>query len=138
MNGEIVKISLKQIMIAVPIIKKMISVYLPVQASYWIKRNTDNMVSKLKKLEEDRNSLIRKHGIKDEATGNIVVDKTNELYWADYNLLLEEIVEVMINKVSVNNLKNTELSMQDIAAIEFMLKDNNDESKIVVSNNLIV
>lgn len=136
MNGENVKISLKQIMIAIPIIKKMISVYLPVQASYWIKRNTDNMVGKLKKLEEDRNNLIRKYGLKDEATGNIVVDKTNELYWADYNLLLEEIVEVTINKVPVSDLKKTELSMQDIAAIEFMLRDSDD--KIVVANNLIV
>lgn len=135
MNGENVKISLKQIMIAIPIIKKLISVYLPVQASYWIKRNTDNLIKALKGLEENRDRLIRKHGLKDES-GNITVSKTNELYWADYNLLLEEIVEVMINKVSVSDLKITELSMQDIAVIEFMLKDEND--KIVVANNLIV
>ena len=136
MNGELVRISLKQIMIAIPVIKKMISVYLPIQTSYWIKRNVDNMVRALKGLDENRNNLIRKYGLKDES-GNITVSKTNELYWADYNLLLEEIVDVMINKVLVSDLKKTELSKNDQAAIEFMLKDS-DESKIGVANNLIV
>jgi hypothetical protein len=136
MNGELVKISLKQIMIAIPVIKKMISVYLPIQTSYWIKRNTDNLVRPLKGFEEDKNNLIRKYGLKDES-GNITVSKENESYWKEYEILLEEIVEVGINKIPIQDLKKTELSMQDIAAIEFMLKDEND-SKIVVANNLIV
>ena len=137
MNGETVKISLKQIMIAIPIIKKMISVYLPVQTSYWIKRDVDNMVRALKGLDENRNNLIRKHGFKDEATGNITVSKTNESYWKEYEALLEEIVEVQINKVFIGDLYKTELSMQDIAAIEFMLKDEND-SNLVKANSLIL
>jgi len=136
MNGETVKISLKQIMVAIPIIKKMVSVYLPVQTSYWIKRNVDNMVRALKGLDEDRNNLIRKHGFKDEATGNITVSKINESYWKDYEILLEEIVEVQINKIFIGDLKKTELSMQDIAAIEFMLKG--EESNIKVASNIII
>jgi nuclear transport factor 2 (NTF2) superfamily protein len=129
MNGELVRISLKQIMIAIPVIKKMISVYLPIQTSYWIKRNVDNMVRALKGLDENRNNLIRKYGLKDES-GNITVSKANELYyWADYNLLLEEIVDVIINKVPVSDLKKTELSKNDQAAIAFMLKDENDSSR---------
>jgi hypothetical protein len=136
MNGEIVKISLKQIMIAIPIIKKMISVYLPVQTSYWIKRNTDSLIRSLRGLEENRNNLIRKYGLKNES-GDITVSKENELYWKEYEILLDEIIEVVINKISIQDLKKTELPMQDIAAIEFMLKDEY-ESKIVKANSLIL
>jgi len=50
---------------------------------------------------------------------------------------LDEIIEVVINKISIQDLKKTELPMQDIAAIEFMLKDEY-ESKIVKANSLIL
>jgi hypothetical protein len=135
MNGESIKISYKQILIAIEIIKKIVSVSLPVQTSYWIKRDTDQLVSKVKKIEVERNKLIVKHGLLDKETGQVVVEKTNMDYWKEYEAALEELVEVNINRISISTLAGAELSIKDISAIEFMLCE---DSKIKVASNLIV
>lgn len=100
------------------------NITLPVKVNFYLQKNMTRMVDAAKEIEKARMDIIEKYGVRTEDGQNIevsadmagVVNKELEDLFA-----LEQ--EIKVNEISLEAFDNVELSSAQVAAISFMIKD---------------
>lgn len=98
----------------------------PYTAAFLIASNLSNMETEIKNFEEQKMSMLEKYGTKD-SDGKLVIndDKTVELenkeaFAEDFTKLLECEVEITINKIPMEEMKDLSIPIEQMAAISFL------------------
>lgn len=98
----------------------------PYKAAFLIASNLSNMEKEIKNFEEQKMSMLEKYGKKD-SEGKLVIndDKTVELdnkegFAEDFTKLLECEVEITINKIPMEEMKDLSIPIEQMAAISFL------------------
>lgn len=96
----------------------------PVKLSFAVVKNFNKLQAAYKDYDESRRALIEEYSEKDEK-GEIIPDKIadeNAEKWnKEINELLDIEVDVDIHTVGIDVIENLQLSVSDVAAIEFMI-----------------
>lgn len=116
------KLKIREILEAAPILKKVTNFSLPVKASYNIMRNMKKIEQELRPFEESRLQLVRKHGKEDEDGKVSVTEKKLEDFYKDVSSLLEEDIEVDIRTVKIEQLEEIKLTPSEVQCIDFILE----------------
>lgn len=97
---------------------------LPVKLSFAIVKNFNKLQMAYKDYDESRKALLDEYSEKNEK-GEIIPDKIAdeniEKWNKEINELLDIEVDVDIHTVSIDVIENLQLSVSDVAAIEFMI-----------------
>jgi hypothetical protein len=121
-KGEYMKLTIKEILEASPILKKITSFPLSAKVSYNIVRNMRKIEHEIKPFEESRLQLVHKYG-KESEDGKISVTEENlENFYRDVASLLEEEVEVDIRPIKIDQLEEVKLTPNEIQFIDFFLE----------------
>lgn len=116
------KLTIKEILEASPILKKITSFPLSAKVSYNIVRNMRKIEHEIKPFEESRLQLVHKYG-KESEDGKISVTEENlENFYRDVASLLEEEVEVDIRPIKIDQLEEVKLTPNEIQFIDFFLE----------------
>ena len=116
------KLMIKDVLEAAPILKKITDFSLPAKAAYNIMRNMKKIEHGIKPFEEDRLKLVYKYG-KESETGKVSVAEENmENFYKDVASLLDGEIEVDIRQIKIDQLEEVKLTPNEIQCIEFMLE----------------
>lgn len=97
---------------------------LPVKVNFYLQKNMTRIVDAGKEIEKARMDIIQKYGTPTEDGENIEIpnekieDVNNEL-----NDLFKLEQEITVNEISLDAFDNIELTSSQVAAITFMIKD---------------
>lgn len=97
---------------------------LPVKVNFYLQKNMTRIVDAGKEIEKARMDIIQKYGTPTEDGENIEIpndkieDVNNEL-----NDLFKLEQEITVNEISIDAFDNIELTSSQVAAITFMIKD---------------
>jgi hypothetical protein len=103
------------------------------KAAYWLERNVTQLIKALNIFEDARRALVKKHGTFDTETKTTTVPKENTAFWDEYKELLNQEVEVTINKIAISEI-SAKISAQEIAGIGFLLC----EDKLIVPASRLI
>ena len=116
------KVKLIEIYSSVNILNKLVNVSLPAKTSYKFVKVMQKFNDELKVLEEERQKLIKKYGA--ETEGSISVTEENkEAFIKEFSDLMEMEMDIDWDPISIDAFGDAELSVADIAKIEFLLKE---------------
>jgi hypothetical protein len=97
---------------------------LPVKVNFYLQKNMTRIIDAGKEIEKARMDIIQKYGTPTEDGENIEIpndkieDVNNEL-----NDLFKLEQEITVNEISLDAFDNIELTSSQVAAITFMIKD---------------
>jgi len=116
------KLKIREILEARPVLEKITNFSLPVKTSYNIMRNMRKIEQEIKPFEQSRLQLVRKYGKPDE-TGKITVTEDNmQKFYEDMASLLEEDVDIDIRTIKIDQLGEVKLTPNEIQFIDFLLE----------------
>lgn len=99
------------------------NLHLPVKVNFYLQKNVSAIVSMAEEIEKARNEIFQKYGTADdEGTyqfANEVIDEVNHELGDLFSL--EQ--EVPIYEIALDDFGNTELDSNQVRAISYMIKD---------------
>lgn len=116
------KLTIKDILEATPIFKKVTAFSLPAKVSYNIMRNMKKIEHEIKPFEESRLQLVRKYGKEGEDGKTTVLEENLEAFYKDVASLLDEEIDVDIRSVKIDQLEGVKLTPNEIQFIDFMFE----------------
>lgn len=103
---------------------------IPYTAAFLIASNLNNMETDMKNFENQKMSMLEQYGKKD-SDGNLIVHEDNsveledkESFAKEFNKLLECEVEVTINKIPIEEVKDLSISIEQMKLISFLFASN--------------
>ncbi len=103
-------------------LQKLFNCDLPVIQSYQLSKVLTAFNEELKRIEEVRTVLVKKHGT--EKDGMFTVeDRSKEQFFSEFNPLLETEVDIPITKIKLEILNGAKLSAIDVSNLEFILEE---------------
>lgn len=103
---------------------KQPNLYIPAKANFYIQRNVQQLCSIAQNIEEVRQNIIKKYGQPIEDAEKYYIPKENiEEANTELNELLEATQELSISKFLIDDLKNVELTPQQMQALMFMIEE---------------
>ena len=97
--------------------------YLPVKVSFYLCKNISLLRTLASEIEEQQQNILRRFGTVDE-NGQLKFSKEDEnIINKEFTDLMNLEQEVTIYQISLNTLEALELSMAQIEALMFMIKE---------------
>nr|DAG27290.1 MAG TPA: Protein of unknown function (DUF1617) [Caudoviricetes sp.] len=104
------------------------NITLPIKANFYFQKNANTLTTLAKELEEERSKIISKYGTPVEGEeGKVTIDpdKVDEANTELFDLFnLEQ--EVAVNMIDIDSFGNVEMTPTQMAAITFMIKDDEE------------
>lgn len=113
----------KQVVKASDALAKMLNTSLPVRQAYSIKKTAESIKKQILFIEEQRIELVKKYGEKDGDNYKIVDKKKENLFYKDYNELLNLKEDIDVRQLGITELDGVELTPNEFETIEFMIKE---------------
>jgi len=127
------KIKLGELNIVLESLNKLIDKEISIKTSYKISKLIKQLVNEYDIFEEKRMKLINKYAEKDEI-GNVRVDKENnsvfildnnkEKFNKEINELVNIKVEIIVEKVRLDDLGDIMVSPRDLFNLDFLFEEN--------------
>ena len=99
------------------------NLHLPVKVNFYLQKNVSAIVSMAEEIEKARNEIFQKYGTADDEGNyqfaNEVIDEVNHELGDLFSL--EQ--EVPIYEIALDDFGNTELDSNQVRAISYMIKD---------------
>jgi hypothetical protein len=114
------KLSLRQIWNSQQALQKLVSQDLDLKASYWIGKQVKKLNCEFEAINEQRNKLVIKYGEK-QKDGNYKV-KDNYKFQKEFNKFLETEMEVELELIRFDYLKDAKLSPADFISLDFLIQ----------------
>lgn len=121
------KINLKQIWNAQQSLSKLITQDLELKSSYWINKQAKKLQKELEAINEQRVKLVKKYGEK-QKDGNYKVKKM-EPFMKEFNKFLETEIEIELQTIPFEYLKDAKLSPADFMTLDFLIKEPKNDKK---------
>ena len=97
---------------------------LPVKVNFYLQKNTNTMIEAGKEIEKARMDIIQKYGTPSEDGQSYEVPAENiEVVNKELEDLFSLEQEIKINEISLEAFANVELTTAQVAAIAFMIKE---------------
>lgn len=97
---------------------------LPVKVNFYLQKNTTTIVEAGKEIEKARMDILHKYGKTSEDEQSIEIPTENiELVNKELEDLFSLEQEIKVNEISLEAFDNVELTTTQVAAIAFMIKD---------------
>jgi hypothetical protein len=101
---------------------------LPVKVGFYIQKNMKKMTELAQEIEKSRMEIFDKYGEKDEENNQYKFDKSvQEQVQKELNDLFDLTQDVKTNMLELNWFDNIDLNANQIAAISYMIADDEDE-----------
>lgn len=101
---------------------------LPVKVGFYIQKNMKKMTELAQEIEKSRMEIFDKYGEKDEENNQYKFDKSvQEQVQKELNDLFDLTQDVKTNMLELDWFDNIDLNANQIAAISYMIKDDEDE-----------
>jgi len=134
-GGKKVQVKLGQFDRAFVILRELVKEKLPFKASYWLRRDIDVISKVYQPFIDSKMGLFKEFAELDEK-GNPKVDETGtniklleekkEEFWKQYMELAGKEVEVEIYPLNIEWFDKVEGTVEDLAAIDFLLEAEGD------------
>ena len=103
-------------------------VNLPVKVGFYIQKNMKKMTELAQEIEKSRMEIFDKYGEKDEENNQYKFDKSvQEQVQKELNDLFDLTQDVKTNMLELDWFDDIDLNANQIAAISYMIKDDEDE-----------
>jgi hypothetical protein len=122
------KLTLTQIFNATPAIQKLVDKEIPVALAYKLSKNLRTLGGEMEIITNLRMKLFEKYGDKDAIPGQIVVPEGTDnhaKFIQEMTELMNQPVEIEIDKVPLQELGDLRLSISDVMAMEYLFTDTN-------------
>ena len=96
---------------------------LPIRASYRISKLSKKIAAEQKHLIDARNDLVKKHGEEDERGNYSVQPSAIKAFTQEWDALMKETVEFPIMKVTLEEIKDAQLMVGDVANLDFLIEE---------------
>ena len=101
---------------------------LPVKVGFYIQKNMKKMTELAQEIEKSRIEIFDKYGEKDEENNQYKFDKNvQEQVQKELNDLFDLTQDVKTNMLELDWFDDIDLNANQIAAISYMIKDDEDE-----------
>ena len=101
---------------------------LPVKVGFYIQKNMKKMTELAQEIEKSRMDIFDKYGEKDEENNQYKFDKNvQEQVQKELNDLFDLTQDVKTNMLELDWFDDIDLNANQIAAISYMIKDDEDE-----------
>jgi hypothetical protein len=101
---------------------------LPVKVGFYIQKNMKKMTELAQEIEKSRMEIFDKYGEKDEENNQYKFDKSvQEQVQKELNDLFDLTQDVKTNMLELDWFDNIDLNANQIAAISYMIADDEDE-----------
>ena len=101
---------------------------LPVKVGFYIQKNMKKMTELAQEIEKSRMDIFDKYGEKDEENNQSKFDKSvQEQVQKELNDLFDLTQDVKTNMLELDWFDDIDLNANQIAAISYMIKDDEDE-----------
>lgn len=101
---------------------------LPVKVGFYIQKNMKKMTELAQEIEKSRMEIFDKYGEKDEENNQYKFDKSvQEQVQKELNDLFDLTQDVKTNMLELDWFDDIDLNANQIAAISYMITDNEDE-----------
>lgn len=101
---------------------------LPVKVGFYIQKNMKKMTELAQEIEKSRMEIFDKYGEKDEENNQYKFDKNvQEQVQKELNDLFDLTQDVKTNMLELDWFDDIDLNANQIAAISYMIKDDEDE-----------
>ena len=101
---------------------------LPVKVGFYIQKNMKKMTELAQEIEKSRMEIFDKYGEKDEENNQYKFDKSvQEQVQKELNDLFDLTQDVKTNMLELNWFNDIDLNANQIAAISYMIADDEDE-----------
>ena len=101
---------------------------LPVKVGFYIQKNMKKMTELAQEIEKSRMDIFDKYGEKDEENNQYKFDKSvQEQVQKELNDLFDLTQDVKTNMLELDWFDDIDLNANQIAAISYMIKDDEDE-----------
>jgi len=130
MSEENNPLSLRQVYLAFPVLRKLSSQELPARSAFRLTKLVRKANAEYKAVEEQRTILVKKYSTEDEdgAEKLNVAEENLDDFYKELNELLDEDSEVKVgNKFSIEDFGNAMLSVEECAAIEWLYDEGLEE-----------
>jgi sulfatase maturation enzyme AslB (radical SAM superfamily) len=111
-------------------LKRLVNEKLPFKASYWLRRNIDNISKVYQPFFEAKQLLFKDYAIlengnpKINAAGMVeLIPEKLEEFWGKYRELAMEEVEIEIFPIKLELFEKVESSVNELDAISFMIEE---------------
>lgn len=97
---------------------------LPVKVNFYLQKNMTRIIEAGKEIEKTRMDIVQKYGTPTEDGENIEIpnDKIEDVN-KELTDLFELEQEITVNEISIDAFNDVELTSSQVAAIAFMIKD---------------
>ena len=97
---------------------------LPVKVNFYLQKNMTRMIEAGKEIEKTRMDIVQKYGTPTEDGENIEIpnEKIDDVN-KELTDLFELEQEIAVNEISIDAFNDVELTSSQVAAIAFMIKD---------------
>ena len=103
---------------------------LPVKVGFYIQKNMKKMTELAQEIEKSRMEIFDKYGEKDEENNQYKFDKSvQEQVQKELNDLFDLTQDVKTNMLELGWFDDIDLNANQIAAISYMIKDDEDEGE---------
>lgn len=105
---------------------------IPFKPSYWIGRAVAQIEPEIRKFEDDRIKLIKKHSELDE-DGNPISENDHykiadkEGFAEEYQWLLDRTFEIKYEPISIDDFGDVAITPRKVMALGRLIKENNEE-----------
>ncbi|MHA1408886.1 MAG: hypothetical protein ACTSQY_00960 [Candidatus Odinarchaeia archaeon] len=110
---------------AKPVLEKLFNTDLGVKTGWKLLKNLKKVNEYYKLFEINKHKLVVKYGKPTEDNPDMIkVTKENQnAYYKDFEDLLNEEINTVFGKVSLNEINNASLTTLELSSIEFLIKD---------------
>lgn len=100
---------------------------LPVKVNFYFQKNMTTIIEMAQELDKSRMAIFEKYGIRDDESGQYKFDPDDvEVVNKELTDLFTLEQEVKLNMLKLEWFDNVELSAQQVAAISFMIEDEDE------------
>ena len=116
------KVRLFEIYSSVGILNKFVNLSLPAKTAYKFVKVIQKFNDELKLMEEQRQKLITQYGVETK-DGVTVSEENKDIFLKEFGDLMDVELDIDWDLISVEAFGLAELTVADIAKIQFLLKD---------------
>lgn len=106
------------------------NITLPVKANFYFQKNMNSLIEMAQDIDKSRVAIFEKYGTLDEENNQYKFDPA---VTDDVNRELQDLFdleqEVKVNLIELDWFDNVELTAQQMAAITYMIKDDDEDAK---------
>lgn len=101
---------------------------LPIRAAFKVSRILKAIVPEYESVELFRTKLVQKYGIAGEDGGTTVSEANRMSFIEEFNVLLNEEIEIAIDPLNIEEVENVNLTAQEVVALEKIFTIDNEEN----------